>query len=206
MARGRLPPEPPEGPVPERSLFAGGGISDRLRLIAVLTRRIEQRLGEHLGVNLTDLSAMEHLISDGPLTPSDLASRLEVSTAAGTQIVDRLERAGHVSRERDAADRRKVLVVPVEASVARAIQQLTPVLESLDAVVAGLSEADRAVVERFLGQVIDVYVAALKRPSGTCAPSVHLSHPRHEKEPTPCPNEMSSSAEPASPVRRSRSG
>ncbi len=167
MAKGRMPPGPPEGPVPERSLFAGDDIGDRLRLIAVLTRRIEQRLGAHLGVNLTDLSALEHLISHGPLTPSDLASRLEVTTAASTHIVDRLERAGHVSRERDTTDRRKVLVVPVEASVARATRELTPVLESLDALVAGLSEADRAVIERFLGQVIDVYVAALQRPSGT---------------------------------------
>jgi DNA-binding MarR family transcriptional regulator len=162
-----MPPGRPEGSALEQLRLAGGEIGDRLRLVAVLTRRLEQRMGEHLGVNLTDLSAMEHLISDGPLTPSDLASRLEVSTAAGTHIVDRLERAGHVSRERDAADRRKVLVVPVEASVARVIQQLGPVLESLDAVVAGLSEADRAVVERFLGQVIDVYVTALERPSGT---------------------------------------
>ncbi|ATB38697.1 Transcriptional regulator, MarR family [Cystobacter fuscus] len=167
MAKGRLPPGPPEGADLERLLLAGGEIGDRLRLVSLLTRRIEQRLGEHLGVNLTDLSAMEHLISNGPLTPSDLASRLEVTTAASTHIVDRLERAGHVSRERDATDRRKVLVVPVEASVARVIQQLTPMLESLDAVVAGLSEADRAVVERFLGQIIDVYVTALERPAGT---------------------------------------
>ncbi|WP_395847522.1 MarR family winged helix-turn-helix transcriptional regulator [Cystobacter fuscus] len=166
MARGRTPPGPPEAEL-EQLRLAGGEIGDRLRLIAVLTRKIEQRMGEHLGVNLTDLSAMEHLVSEGPLTPSDLASRLEVSTAASTHIVDRLERAGHVSRERDAADRRKVLVVPAEASVARVIQQLMPVLMSLDAVVSGLSEADRAVVERFLGQVIDVYVTALERPSGT---------------------------------------
>ncbi|WP_395857036.1 MarR family winged helix-turn-helix transcriptional regulator [Cystobacter fuscus] len=165
MAKGRMPPGPPEAAL-ERLRLAGGEIGDRLRLVAVLTRRIEQRMGEHLGVNLTDLSAMEHLISDGPLTSSDLASRLEVSTAASTHIVDRLERAGHVSRERDAADRRKVLVVPAEASVAQVIQQLAPVLESLDAVVSGLSEAERAVVDRFLDQVIDVYVAALQRPSG----------------------------------------
>ncbi|WP_245919569.1 MarR family winged helix-turn-helix transcriptional regulator [Melittangium boletus] len=148
-----------------------------MRLIALLTRRIEQRVGELLGINLTDLVALDHLIAQGPKTPSDLASLLEVTTAASTHIVDRLERAGHVSREPDATDRRKVLVVPVAASVDRVRQVVEPVLERLDAIIDGLSEADVAVIERFLGQIIDFYVAELQRPLGTPTPSKPSSNP-----------------------------
>lgn len=171
MTRGRPPPGPLPGPFPVRSLVTGEGIDDRLRLVAILTRRLEQRLGDHLGVNLTDLSAMGHLMAQGPLTPSELASHLDVSTAASTHVVDRLERAGHASRERDAADRRKVLVVPAEDSVARALAALSPMLVALDTLVTGLSEADRTVISRFLEQVIDLYDAELQRPLAPKPPS-----------------------------------
>src|SRR5690242_14146939 len=75
-------------------------IGQRLQEISILTRQIERKLGEVLEVNATDLAAMEQLMTHGPLTPGVLATQLGVTTAASTQITDRLERAGHVSRER----------------------------------------------------------------------------------------------------------
>lgn len=132
-------------------------IGQRLKTISFLNREIGKKIGEALGVNVTDMAAMEQLLNSGPLTPSQLAERLKVSTAAATQIVDRLERVGHVRRERKTRDRRKIFVVPVEASVDRAFEQLAPMLDGLDGVIAGLTPADRQVIEGFLDQVVDVY-------------------------------------------------
>jgi DNA-binding MarR family transcriptional regulator len=103
------------------------------------------------------------------MTPGQLAEHLKVTTAAATQIVDRLERAGHVARQRRANDRRKICVVPVEASVERAFQRLAPMIDGLDGVIAGLDPAERQVIERFLDQVVDVYgtVAGLPPSSGS---------------------------------------
>jgi DNA-binding MarR family transcriptional regulator len=145
---------------PRRMPIAGDLIGQSLQMIAILTRRIEERLGVSLGINLTDLSAMEQLIASGPLTPTELAARLKVSTAASSHVVDRLEAAGHVKRERRTDDRRKVLVVPAPAAVERTFQQLAPMLNGLNTVVAELSGDDRVVVERFLGRVLDVYQAS----------------------------------------------
>lgn len=63
------------------------------------------------GINSTDMQAVGLLMSEGPATPGELAERTGL-TAGGsiTAVVDRLERAGYVTRERDAADRRKVIV------------------------------------------------------------------------------------------------
>ena len=129
----------------------------RLKTISFLNREIGKKIGEALGVNVTDMAALEQLLNNGPLTPSQLAERLKVTTAAATQIVDRLERAGHVSRERKTSDRRKIFVVPVEASVERAFEQLAPMLDGLDGVIAGLTPADRQVIEDFLDQVVEIY-------------------------------------------------
>jgi DNA-binding MarR family transcriptional regulator len=132
-------------------------IGRRLKAISMLTREIGKKIGETLGVNVTDIAALEHLLHNGPTTPGQLADRLKVTTAAATQIVDRLERAGHVSRERQANDRRKVFVVPVEASVDRAFEQLAPMLDGLDGVIADLGPGERQIIENFLDHVVEVY-------------------------------------------------
>jgi DNA-binding MarR family transcriptional regulator len=142
-------------------------IGQRLKTISMLTRQIGRRIGESLGVNVTDMAALEQLLNNGPMTPGQLAQHLKVTTAAATQIVDRLERAGHVARERRAHDRRKVCVVPVEASIDRVFAHLAPMLDGLDGVIAGLDPGERQVIERFLDQVVDVYgiVASLPPPA-----------------------------------------
>ena len=144
-------------------------IGQRLKTISMLTRQIGRKIGESLGVNVTDMAALEQLLNNGPMTPGQLAGHLKVTTAAATQIVDRLERAGHVARERRAHDRRKVCIVPVEASVERAFAQLAPMLDGLDGVIAGLSPDERQVIERFLDQVADVY-SAIATPSSSETP------------------------------------
>jgi DNA-binding MarR family transcriptional regulator len=118
------------------------------------------------------MAALEQLLNHGPMTPGQLAEHLKVTTAAATQIVDRLERAGHVARERRANDRRKICVVPIEASVDRAFEQLAPMLDGLDGVIAGLAPDERQVIERFLDQVVEVYGAIASVPPGS-SPEPH---------------------------------
>lgn len=132
-------------------------IAQRLKAIAKLGREIGKTIGETLGLNVTDMAALEQLLNEGPLTPSQLAERLKVSTAAATQVVDRLERAGHVSRQRTDGDRRKICVVPTDASMERAFEQLAPMINAIDGTIARLSQTERQVVETFLDQVLAVY-------------------------------------------------
>ncbi|WP_181772580.1 MarR family winged helix-turn-helix transcriptional regulator [Amycolatopsis pittospori] len=135
----------------------GNAVMERLQEVGTLTRVIEKRLSGALGINATDLAAMEHLISEGPLTAKDLADRLRVSTAASTHVVDRLEKAGHVVRRPHATDRRKVLVEPVQESVTRIFGHLQPLLSGLEGLVEALGPEGRDVVENFLTGVVGFY-------------------------------------------------
>ena len=141
--------------------IAGDPVGQQLQEIAVLTREVAEQLGSAMGINQTDLSLMEQLITDGPLSPNELASRLSVTTAGITLVIDRLERAGHVVRERQQNDKRRVLVRPVQASVAQTYRHIAPMLNQLDGVLSALSASDRATIHQFLGQVIDVYRGAV---------------------------------------------
>ncbi len=159
MTQSSSPSEIAEDP---RSLqIASDVVGQQLQQIAILTRKAAGNLGVALGINQTDIAALEHLITDGPLPPTELAARLSVTTAGITQVIDRLERAGHVVRERQLNDKRRVLVCPVPASVAQVYRHIAPMLDGLGTVLGALDGRDRAVVETFLGQVIDVYRSTL---------------------------------------------
>lgn len=135
----------------------GNAVMERLQEVGTLTRVIEKRVSGALGINPTDLSAMEHLTSEGPLTAKELADRLRVSTAASTHIVDRLEKAGHITRRPHATDRRKVSVEPAQESITRIFGHLYPLLHGIEGLVEALSPGDRDVVEDFLTGVVRIY-------------------------------------------------
>ena len=62
------------------------------------------------GLTITQFGVMDALHHVGPLCQSELAEKLLKSGGNLTLVVDNLEKAGHVIRERDAADRRFVVV------------------------------------------------------------------------------------------------
>jgi predicted ArsR family transcriptional regulator len=73
-----------------------------------------QAVALKLGLNPTDLKCRGVLSETGPITAGELAELIGVTTGAVTGIVDRLEKAGLVQRDRDPNDRRRVVIVPLE--------------------------------------------------------------------------------------------
>ncbi|MFC5403737.1 MarR family winged helix-turn-helix transcriptional regulator [Cohnella soli] len=77
-----------------------------------LTKELNERMEAELAPQLTvgQLEVLELLQIHEPMKPSDLLPHLETSPAAITTLLDRMERAGLVERNRDEADRRIVWV------------------------------------------------------------------------------------------------
>src|SRR6516225_11395093 len=65
---------------------------------------------ERIGINVTDLNCLNILALQGHMTAGDLARVTGLTTASITGVIDRLEEAGFVRRERDPHDRRRVIV------------------------------------------------------------------------------------------------
>lgn len=61
-------------------------------------------------LTVTQFGVLEALLHIGPLCQSELAEKLLKSGGNLTLVVDNLEKAGYVQRERDPADRRFVVV------------------------------------------------------------------------------------------------
>jgi hypothetical protein len=70
------------------------------------------RASDALALAPIDLVCMCLLQLDGPATPGWLAEKTGLTTGAVTGMIDRLERAGYVTRVPDPNDRRRVIVQP----------------------------------------------------------------------------------------------
>jgi len=82
------------------------------------TQAFDDAVGTALGLNATDLRCLDWL-TEGPRTAGELATLTDLSSAATTTLIDRLEEKGYVRRVRDTVDRRRVLVEMTEAGFER---------------------------------------------------------------------------------------
>lgn len=96
----------------------------RLELLAAVARASYENstmavffhtaLAEQIGLGATETKTLFLLRSQGALTAGEIAQQTGLTTASVTNLLDRLERKGFVRRVRDTADRRRVIVEPVE--------------------------------------------------------------------------------------------
>jgi DNA-binding MarR family transcriptional regulator len=113
----------------------------------------EHAASQRLGLGGTDSRFLALLSLHGPLTPGRLAALTGLTTGSVTGVIDRLERAGFVRRERDATDRRRVRVVPDPAAAARLAAEHAERVESLEAALRRRDPAELAVIARFLAEL-----------------------------------------------------
>ncbi|WP_406110552.1 MarR family winged helix-turn-helix transcriptional regulator [Kitasatospora purpeofusca] len=114
------------------------------------------------GLHTTDVQALLAIMRAGPepgrpgsggITPGRLGEELGLSSGAVTAVLDRLERAGHIRRGRDAADRRLVLVHYLPGAGRMAAEWFAPVARRTETVRAEFTPAELAAVARFLGRI-----------------------------------------------------
>jgi DNA-binding MarR family transcriptional regulator len=88
--------------------------------------RYHGAIAERLGLSRADHKALDLVCTAGPMTAGQLAELTNLTTGAVTGLVDRLEHAGVVRRERDPQDRRRVIIQPSSD-----VLSLTAIFESL---------------------------------------------------------------------------
>jgi MarR family 2-MHQ and catechol resistance regulon transcriptional repressor len=95
------------------------------------------------GITLSQFSVLEVLLHRGSMCQSDLAGKLLKSGGNITFVVDNLEKAGHVVRERNPADRRFVTVSLTTPGRAFITELFPTVAASITREFAALSSAEQ---------------------------------------------------------------
>lgn len=110
----------------------------------------------HLGRNdfraLVDIIAAQEV--GAPLTAGDLRDGLGLSGAAITYLVERMIASGHVTRETDPTDRRKVILRCTDHGREVARSFFTPLIAHHRGAMAALPEEDLAAAHRVLSTII----------------------------------------------------
>jgi DNA-binding MarR family transcriptional regulator len=118
-----------------------------------------QAVANVAGISGSDLECLDFLNLEGRVTAGRLAEVTGLSTGAITGVVDRLEKAGFVRRERDAADRRKVFIVTVPENVAKIGRFYVPMQAAMHKLWSTYSDAELHLLLRF---ATEGYKAALE--------------------------------------------
>lgn len=150
----------PAGVLLDRTGVDPDGIRQITELMTALggLREAEQRLAEasrrYMRLNDTDMRALHYLIvcanRGAVATPGGIAQHLGISTASTTKLLDRLERAGHVTRAAHPSDRRALAISITPETQRAAMETVGRQQARRFHAAARLSEPERAVVIRFL--------------------------------------------------------
>ena len=115
------------------------------------------------GYQLSPAARQALAVLDGagePLSPTEIARRLIVTTASVTSLLDTLERRGLVERRPDPADRRRLLVAVTPPAQAMVRQYVPEVVALQDAVMSGIGEEDRQQLIAVLTRIREAIAAA----------------------------------------------
>ncbi len=121
-----------------------------MRELGIQLSRLNRHVGAHLDLRDVDFDCLNLISRHGPLGPSALARLAGLHPATITGILDRLERAGWVARDRDPSDRRAVLVGARRdrgADVSRLYQGMST---SMNKICAGYENTQLEVIADFL--------------------------------------------------------
>ncbi|WP_159615411.1 MarR family winged helix-turn-helix transcriptional regulator [Arthrobacter zhaoguopingii] len=126
-------------------------LSSALRELHRRFSDFESETARRMGLRAPDFSAMEHILeADGGMGPAQLSARLGLAPGSTTELVDRLERVGHLERVRDVRDRRRVNLQATPESVAAILAHIVPVVEQLDDLAEEFTDDEQEVISRYL--------------------------------------------------------
>lgn len=132
-----------------------------VQMLVAEGQRIAHVFAQRHGIHGTDVEALVRILVAGergrPLTAGQLAAELGLTTGSVTTLLDRLERAGHVRRERDPADRRRVILRYGEPGRELAGRFFTPLGAHHRAATGDFTPDELEVVKRYLTASIDAF-------------------------------------------------
>jgi DNA-binding MarR family transcriptional regulator len=166
------------GPMSREALIEA--LNTAFRSLSAQSVLHSQAIAGRLGIGSTDLECLDFVAMCGPLTAGELAQASGLTTGAITGVIDRLERAGFARRERDAADRRKVLVYLQPEVATRIGPMFEPMQRHVNAALDAYGDEELARLLDILGRVAVAGDAAMAEVRAGNPPS---AHPREGGDP-----------------------
>ena len=129
-----------------------------MRRTGSLMQLMGQAAADRIGINATDLNCLNILSFSGHMTAGELARATGLTTASITGVIDRLEEAGYVSRERDPHDRRRVVVtLALDKAMRNVASVFLPILRDWRELSTRYSDDELRLIVDFYGRMEQVF-------------------------------------------------
>ncbi|MGN7149436.1 MarR family winged helix-turn-helix transcriptional regulator [Arthrobacter sp. SAFR-179] len=142
----------------------GGPLLRLLQEFTMEANRYVDVAGGRKDMHRTDMNAlaviMRHTAAGSVVTPGVLRKELNLSSPATTALIDRLDKSGHIVRERNSADRRQVQLKMTPKAFQEGGAVFAPLAQHMGSAMAAFSEAELKTVTRFMTAMVEATVAA----------------------------------------------
>ncbi|MHC5796052.1 MarR family winged helix-turn-helix transcriptional regulator [Lacisediminihabitans sp. FW035] len=119
-------------------------------------RASDRHIAAQLDLKPQEYLAMVHILEGrGELGTVELSTRIGLAVPTTTELIDRLQRFGHVERRRDLSDGRRVQVAPTQSAIAAIIGAIGPSMGDVDRITKSYTPGERELIARFLTEVTD---------------------------------------------------
>ncbi|MEH3139205.1 MAG: MarR family winged helix-turn-helix transcriptional regulator [Mycobacterium kyogaense] len=134
-------------------------IAADVRALTAQSDQIGHAFAAHHGLSDNDFRALLHVMvaetTGEPLAAGGLRARMGMSGAAITYLVERMIASGHVLREPDPDDRRKVKLRVAEHGMDVAREFFTPLADHLTGALTDVPDADLRAAHRVFGAIVE---------------------------------------------------
>ncbi|MCJ8010416.1 MarR family transcriptional regulator [Paenibacillus sp. KQZ6P-2] len=144
MSRDNFPPAVPELTLTQQALL------HELRQNSARAVMFHQLISEKLDLNATDHKCLDFLNHSGQVTAGQLAELTGLTTGAVTSVIDRLEKAGYVVRDKDPNDRRRVVVKPAPEGATHIAPMFQSVMQSTLKILSQYNEQEMELILDFI--------------------------------------------------------
>jgi DNA-binding MarR family transcriptional regulator len=129
-----------------------------LRAVTIEANLLGTEFAAANDLHVTDLRAIIELLdaerAGRIATPTWLGEQLRLNSASVTALIDRLERMGHVRRERDPIDRRRVLLAVTPTAKQLGLAFFGPLIGRIIQAMTEFGPAETETIHRFLSRMI----------------------------------------------------
>ncbi|MGU3436140.1 MarR family winged helix-turn-helix transcriptional regulator [Actinomycetes bacterium M1A6_2h] len=130
-----------------------------VRALSAASDQISRIFAQQHSLGPNDFRALLHIMvsdmSGRPSTPGELGQALGLSSAAMTYLVERMITSGHIKRESDESDRRRVILRYDDPGMEVAREFFTPLGGHTREAMADLPDSDLAAAHRVFSAMID---------------------------------------------------
>ena len=125
-------------------------VQQAMRELVGALGRLNGSVAAHVQLRGDDLELLHVISRRGPITASELTQLTGAHPATLTGVIDRLERGGWITRQRDVVDRRKVVLEGVDERMGDLVKLYGPMSRSIAEICSDYSPQELTVIRDFL--------------------------------------------------------